>query len=166
MSEKLVIDSSTIIGLERAGIDQKLGRINQELVAPEAVIEELGGKPDYLRKKHLKARSRKKADEILKTTDLDRGEIECIVLAHRDGHEFIVSDDRKLLRQRAKSRKEYIKEIKILGFSYILHLFKEQQLIQDIWNKFQAVVEENGWERSEVYASNHTFLVKKGYRKD
>ncbi|PTD94062.1 hypothetical protein C9439_04460, partial [archaeon SCG-AAA382B04] len=57
-----------------------------------------------------------------------------------------------------------LKNIKILGFSYLIHLLeKGNYLKKDIWDVFYEIIRKNNWKRSEVYVANYTFLKEMNY---
>lgn len=162
-SKILVIDSSTLIALERAGLDDGLEEVDAEVLVPGAVAEEIGKSPEWAQVEELKGASLSKAEEIVETAGIGRGEAECMVLAKREGLDCVVTDDRRLIRQRILLRDGYLQSITILGFSYMLHLLHEADALNDVWEPFREIIEECGWERSEVYVANYTFLKEMGY---
>lgn len=148
-------------------LEGNLGRTDFRVIIPPAVAEEIdhSGKKSGLEVKELKGRSLKKVEELVRNVKIGRGEAECLALAKREGLNFLVSDDRKLIRQKSLSREKYLRDIKILGFSFFLHLFEKKDLIKsgDLWDLFDQIIEANNWERSEVYVTNYTFLSELGY---
>ncbi len=165
MLEKLIIDSSTLIALERADIISLLDKLDCEIIISESVFNEVGNALKSCKRvkiEKLKGRSIKKSRSLEKI-GLGKGEAECIALALRGKLSFIVCDDRKLIRQIFFSRNSAIKNIKILGFSFILHEFYKKNLINDVWRYFEQIVEKCNWNRSEVQIANYTFLKEIGY---
>lgn len=162
MPESLVIDTSSLVALERAELDEGLGRLPLRVVVPEEVREEFGREPGWMEVEFLRGKSVSKVEELVEM-GLDRREAECLVLAKREGMDYVVSDDRKLIRQRKVSGDEYLRSVTVLGFSFPLHLLREEGEVEDVWSRFREIVEENGWTRSEVYVANYTFLKEMGY---
>lgn len=166
MLGKLVVDTSTLVSLERTGLEEKLAEINFKILIPPTVAEELDHEKweDLTDLRPLRGRSLRKVEELMEVAGIGRGEAECLVLAKREGLDFVVSDDRKLIRQRFLLRDKYLRDIKILGFSFLLHLFERSSLIKDVWSAFDDLIAANDWERSEVYVANYTFLKEMGYK--
>lgn len=162
-STRLVIDSSTLIALERAGLWGHLGELDAEILVPRAVAEEIGRNPEWAAVEELRGPSLAKAEELVETVGIGRGEAECLVLAKREDLDHVVTDDRKLIRQRVLLQDDYLRSVTVLGFSYLLHLLHEAGVLDDVREAFREIVEECGWKRSEVYVANYTFLKEMGY---
>lgn len=162
----LIIDSSTIIGLERAGLLDKLKKLDFPILLPRGVFEELGLEAlktwGNITIEHLRGKSMNKKSELIKA-GIGNGEAECLVLAAKMKLGFIVSDDRKLIRQKYFFPVGILQKINILGFSFMLHLFEKSGLIKDIWASFDEVINKNNWKRSEVEIANYSFLKSMGY---
>lgn len=110
----------------------------------------------------LQGRTLKKA-HALEYFNIGKGEAQCCALAFSLGLGFIVCDDRKFLRQRFFSNDTDLKNIKVPGFSYFLHLFHKEKLVSDVWILFDSIIEKCNWKRSEVQIANYTFLKELGY---
>ncbi len=161
LREKLIIDSSTIITLERVGLLEYLTKLNFEVLITEAVNNEIRNVKE-LKVETLKGKSLKLARE-LENLNVGRGEAECIALAKKLKLEFILCDDRKLIRQIFFSQNKGLKEVRILGFSFLLSEFYKKKLISGVWEYFDLIIKRNNWERSEVQVANYTFLKELGY---
>lgn len=163
MLRNLIADSSTLIALERADLLKFLDKINYKIIIPESVSKEVGDIEKYknIQIDKIKGRTLKKSISLRRL--INEGEADCIVLARKYKLNFIVCDDRKLLRQIFFSQNRAFKNIKIIGFSFFLHEFFKNSLINDIWKFFNLIVEKSNWARSEVYVANFTFLRDMGY---
>lgn len=164
MLKILVVDSSTLIGLERAGLVRFLKRIDYKIIIPKSVKEEIKNQKiiKFLEVKELKGRTLK-LSKSLGHLNIGAGEAQCCALAHNLKLKFIVCDDRKFIRQRFLSNNKHIHNIKVLGFSFFLYVFYEKGLIKNIWEHFDKIIKLNNWERSEVLIANYTFLKEMGY---
>lgn len=167
MPNPIIADSSSLFALERAGLIKFLRSIGHKVIIPQAVAEEIKkGKGQAILEavamQELKAKSLKKS-RMLENTGIGSGEAQCCALANKLKLEFIVCDDRKFLRQRFFSNDKGLKEIKVLGFSYFLHIFYRKKLIDNVWGCFNRIIETNNWKRSEVQIANYTFLKDLGY---
>ena len=159
----LVIDSSSLIALERANLLGKLEYLDFKIIAPKTVSLEVGKTGQKaIRIENLKGRSIKKANSLV-GKGFGRGEAECLVLADKLKTGFIVCDDRKLLRQKYLLEDKILEKIEIVGFSFILHMFFRKKQINGIWEVFNDVIEKSNWKRSEVEAANFAFLKEMGY---
>lgn len=161
----LVVDSSTLFALERVGLIKFLNKINNEIIIPSAVKEEIirGREKGLLKKvkiEELRGRSLKKK-RSLESLGIGKGEAQCCVLASKLKLNFIICDDRKFLRQRFLNKN--LEKIKIKGFAFFLDIFYKKKLINDIWEYFDKIIKLNNWERSDVHAANYVFLKEKGY---
>lgn len=165
LRENWIIDSSTLISLERVALIKLLDKTNCKITIPSSVKEEIGDICDNLKNVEVKGLSGNtlKISKTLQELKIGKGESDCIALAKNLGIKFILCDDRKLLRQIFFSKNKSLKEIKILGFSFLLHEFYKNKLITDIWDNFQNIIKKNGWKRSEVQVSNYMFLRELGY---
>lgn len=162
MLKKLIIDSSTLIALERAKLLNFLNKINYELIIPNAVYEEVKIKLRNIRIEIIKGRTLKFSKK-LEALGFGKGEAECLSLAKKLNLRFIVCDDAKALRKLFFLRDDDIRNLRILGFSFFLHLFYKKGLIEDVWLYFNNIINSCKWERSEVQISNYTFLKEFGY---
>ncbi len=165
MQRILIIDTSTLIALERAKILEFLDKIDYIVYLPENVHRAVGNRLDNLKSlkiEKLNGRTMKLSRNLTKL-GIGVGEAECIALANKLNLDFIICDDRKLIRQIFFSTNKNIKKIKVLGFSFLLHQFYKKKLIDNIWDNFNLIMNLCNWQRSEVYASNHTFLKELGY---
>ena len=201
---KLVVDSSTLIALERGGLLDFLNKIDLRIIVTESVIGEIGNlKPQDLHLRNLPTSVREKANSNLdgaqepenmprtlvrgfltnlqnsevetlngksiKLRDnliklgIGKGEADCLIIANKLKMDFIVCDDRKLLRQLFFSDNNKLKNFKIFGFSFFLHEFYKKGLINDVWRHFDIIIEKCNWERSEVQVSNYVFLKGLNY---
>ena len=161
LREKLIIDSSTIIALERVNLLNYLIKLNFDILITEAVSNEIKNVRG-LKVEPLKGKSLKLVMELEKI-NIGKGEAECIALAKKLKLGFILCDDRKLIRQIFFSSNKGLKDIKILGFSFILHELYNKKIITNIWECFDLIIKRNNWERSEVQVANYTFLKELGY---
>jgi len=159
-----VVDSSTLIALERADLIRFLNKIDYEIIIPESVKEEI--KKDIMLEnvkiEELRGRTLK-LSKSLEHLNIGKGEAQCCALANKLKLKFIICDDRKFIRQRYFSNNKSLQSIKVLGFSYFLDIFYKRNLIKDVWKHFDKVIDLNNWERSEVFTSNYTFLKELGY---
>ena len=159
----LVIDTSSLIALERVGILSKLTHLSFQITIPKIVSLEFGKIGlENVKIESLRGRSAKKANSIA-ITGFGKGEAECLVLANKLKTGFIICDDRKLLRQKYLLEDKILEEIEIAGFSFILHLLLKKGQLNGIWDVFNAIVEKNNWKGSEVEAANFVFLKEIGY---
>lgn len=159
----LVIDTSSLIALERVGILKKLNHLGFQMIIPKVVSLEFG-KIDLenVKIENLRGRSAKKANSIA-IKGFGKGEAECLVLADKLKAGFIICDDRKLLRQKYLLEDKILEKIEIAGFSFILHLLFKNGQLNGIWEVFNAIIEKNNWKGSEVEAANFMFLKERGY---
>lgn len=168
MPRQLVIDSSTIFAFERAKLLDMLAQLPYRLIIPPAVKDEIeaGNKSllSLVSVVPLKGRSLKKAVSF-KSFGVGKGEAECCVLATRLKLDFIVCDDRKFIRQRFLSSNRDLKNVKVIGFSFLLYLLHKSRKITDtdIRTLFEKVIASNNWKRSEVQVSNRRFLHEMGF---
>ena len=134
------------------------------IIIPKAVKEEIKNKKilRLCRIQELKGRTLK-LSKSLEHLNIGKGEAQCCALANRLKLKFIICDDRKFIRQKFFSSDRHIQNIKILGFSFFLHIFYKKRLIKDIWEHFDKIINSNNWERSEVLIANYTFLKEMGY---
>jgi len=159
----LVIDSSSLIALERANLLGKLKYLGFKLIVPKTVSLEFGTiNQKIIKTESLKGKSIKKAKSLV-SKGIGRGEAECLVLADKLKTGFIICDDRKLLRQKYLLEDKILEKIEIAGFSFILHLLFKKKQIKDIWKLFNDVIEKNNWKRSEVEVANFVFLKEMGH---
>jgi predicted nucleic acid-binding protein len=159
-----VADSSTLIALERVSLIKLLNKIGYKIIISKAVKEEIkSGKILKLcRVEELKGRTLK-LSKSLENLNIGKGEAQCCALANKLKLDFIICDDRKFLRQRFFSNNKQLQNIKILGFSFFLHIFYKKGLIKDVWIYFDEIIKLNNWERSEILVANYTFLKEIGY---
>ena len=167
MLNSLVIDSSTLLAFEKAGMVDFLHKLSLKIFVPNSVKAEIeaGGKSlvlDAIQIVPLKGRSIKKTG-LLENLGIGNGEADCCVLAARLKLGFIVCDDRKFVRQRFLSSEKSLKSVKVFGFSFLLHLLLKKHLINDVWPFFEKIIVANNWRRSNVEAANVTFLLDMGY---
>ena len=164
MLKKLVADSSTLIALDRAGLISYLGKIDYKIIIPKAVKQEFKNDIalDNLELHELKGRTLKKS-RTLEQLNIGKGEAQCCALANKLKLGFIICDDIKFIRQRFFSVDQKLKNIKIVGFAFFLHIFYKKKLIDDVWPCFNKIIKSSNWERSEVLAANYTFLKEMGY---
>ena len=164
MPESLVVDSSTLIALEKANLAHLLKRINYVIIIPKAVKEEINNEKvlKFLKIKELKGRSLKLSKHF-EYLGIGNGEAECCILANSLKLRFMLCDDRRFIRQKFLSNNKQLQSIKILGFSFFLHIFYKKKLIKDVLKHFHKIIKLNNWERSEVFVANYTFLKEMGY---
>ena len=164
MPKILVADSSTLIALERAGLIKFLKGIDYDVIISNAVKEEVKNQKilKFLKVYELRGRTLK-LSKSLEHLNIGRGEAQCCALANKLKLNFVICDDRKFIRQKFFSNNKDIQNIKVLGFSFFLHIFHKKKLIKDVWKYFDKIIELNNWERSEVLAANYTFLKEMGY---
>ena len=157
-------DSSTLIALERADLIKFLKKISYRIFVPKAVQEEINNEEilKFLKVQELKGRTLKYS-KSLEHLNIGKGEAQCCALANKLKSEFIICDDRKFIRQRFFLSDKRVQNIKVLGFSFFLHLFHKKKLIKNVWEYFDEIIKLNNWERSEVLIANHTFLKEMGY---
>lgn len=159
----LVTDSPSLIALERVNLLSKLKYLDFKMVIPKSVSLEFGKiKQGKVKIENLRGKSIKKAKSLI-SKGFGQGEAECLVLAEKLKLNFVICDDRKLLRQKFMMEDKILDKIDIAGFSFILHLLYKKKQIKDIWGVFNKIVEKNNWKRSEVEAANFVFLKKLGY---
>lgn len=161
MPKILVVDASTIIALERASLLEYLNKIDYKIKIPQSVSKEVG-KIEGLSVVVLKGKTLNNA-RTLEKFNIGKGEAECIALAKKLNLNFIICDDKKLMRQLFFSENRSLKDMKLLGFSFFLHEFYKKELIKDVWKHFNLIIKTSNWERSEVQVSNYTFLKGLGY---
>lgn len=167
MPDTLVVDTSSLIALERGRLVPPLSQLKWELVVPLAVKEELeqGRKSEILtitKVFHLTRRTSKKSNDF-EMQGIGKGEAQCCALALRLGLNFIICDDQKFIRQRFFSRDKDLPQIKVLGFAFILHLLYQKGIISDVWLYFNDIIALCHWERSEVQVANYSLLKELGY---
>ncbi len=141
--------------------------LDYAFVVPVSVKEELekGGGRELLRLVKvipLRGRSVKKAAS-LKHLGIGAGEADCCTLANKLKIPFVVCDDRKFIRQRFFSSDKTLKNITVIGFAFLLHKLFKNKSIKNVWQHFDRIINSNNWARSEVQASNYTFLKESGY---
>ena len=168
MLSSLVIDSSTLLAFEKAGMVDFLHKVGLRIFVPNSVKAEIeaGGKSsvlDVIQVVPLRGRSIKKSGS-LENLGIGKGEADCCVLAARLNLGFIVCDDRKFVRQRFLSSEKSLKSVTVFGFSLLLHLLLEKHVIPDVWPFFERIIAANNWRRSDVEAANVAFLIGMGYR--
>ncbi len=166
MPRKLVIDSSTLLAFEKAGMVGFLARLGLKIVVPPSVkaeIEAGGVAPllEVIEVLQLRGRSIKKS-RALENLGIGKGEADCCVLAKKLKLGFIVCDDRKFVRQRFLSTDKNLKAVKVFGFSFLLDMLYERKIISDVWLVFEKILDANNWRRSEVEAANYAFLKEIG----
>ena len=167
MPRKLVIDSSTLLAFEKAGLVGFLARLGLKIVVPPSVKAEIevGGMASLLEVievLQLRGRSIKKS-RALENLGIGRGEADCCVLAKKLKLGFIVCDDRKFVRQRFLSADKSLKAVKVFGFSFLLDLLCKRKVMSDVWPVFEKILDSNNWRRSEVEVANYAFLKEMGY---
>ncbi|MBI2650281.1 hypothetical protein HYX04_03125 [Candidatus Woesearchaeota archaeon] len=164
MPKILVVDSSTLIALERAGLIKFIDKIGYNVIIPKAVKEEIKNEKilKFLKMHELTGRTLR-LSKSLEHLNIGSGEAQCCALANKLKLDFIICDDRKFIRQRFLSDNKHLKNIKVLGFSFFLHIFYKKKLIKNTWEYFDKIIKSNNWERSEVLVANYTFLKKIGY---
>ena len=159
----MVIDSSSLIALERVNLLGKFKYLDSKIIVPKTVSLEFGNTDQKtIRIRNLKGRSIKKANSLV-GKGFGRGEAECLVLADKLKTGFIVCDDRKLLRQKYLMEDKILEKKEIAGFSFILHILFKKKQINGIWEVFNDVIKKSNWKRSEVEAANFAFLKEMGY---
>ena len=123
-----------------------------------------------------------KLSKSLEYLNISKGEAQCCALANKLKLGFIICDDGKFIRQKFFSDNKQLQNIKVLGFSFFLHIFymsvnrkaisehaqkslifDKKGLIKNVWEYFDKIIELNNWERSEVLVANYTFLKEMGY---
>lgn len=162
MLKKLIIDSSTLIALERVKLLHLLNKINYEIEIPRAVYEETKIKEKRIKIVALKGKTLK-ISRSLERLGFGKGESQCIALARKYNLRLIICDDLKVMRKLYFLNNKDLRALKILGFSFLLHQFFKKKLIKEIWNSFEMIILKNKWERSEVQVSNNIFLRELGY---
>jgi len=161
---KVIVDSSTLIALERANLINFLNKIDYSTIIPIAVKEEIINERilKFLIIQELKGRTLK-LSRSLEHLGIGKGESQCCALANKLKLKFIICDDRKFIRQRFFLYNKNIRNIKVLGFSFFLHMFYKKRLIKDVWQQLDNIIKLNHWERSEVLIANYTLLKEMGY---
>lgn len=164
MLKGLVVDSSTLIALERAGLIKFLNKIDYSIIIPKAVKEEIKNYRilKFFKIQELRGRTLR-LSKSLEHLGIDKGEAQCCALANKLKLKFIICDDRKFIRQRFLLNNKQLQNIKVLGFSFFLHIFYKKRLIKNIWEYSNKIIKLNNWERSEVLVANYTFLKEMGY---
>jgi len=166
LSKKIIIvDSSSLIALERGDLIRLLDKIDYDIRIPESVLTEIGELKDNFKNfkiENLSGKTKETAENF-KKLEIGKGEAECIALSNKLNLRFIICDDIKLTRQLFFSNNEKFKSILLFGFSFFLHNFYKKGLIKDIWPHFFSIIKECNWERSEVSTHNYAFLKKMGY---
>ena len=164
MPRKSVVDSSTLIALERADLIKFLNKVDYTTIITPTIKEEINSEKIlmFCKVQELKGRTLK-LSKNLEHLGIGKGEAQCCALAIRLKLKFIICDDRKFIRQRFFLDNKKVRNIKVLGFSFFLHLFYKKRLIKDAWPYFDKIVKLNNWERSEVQVANYTFLKEIGY---
>ena len=160
---KIIVDTSTLISLERVDLIKLLNKVDYKIIIPKAVEKEIRFtyKLKNIEVVELVGRSLKKSNDLEKL-GIDKGEAQCCVLAKKLRLKFIICDDRKFIRQRFFLDKQF-NGINIVGFSFFLHIFYRRNLIKDVWSYFNKIINLNHWERSEVQIVNYIFLKELGY---
>jgi len=161
----LIVDSSTLISLEKANLLNYLSKINYNILVPQSVAVEIGDICRLIKNLkivELKGRTLKISKDLMDLS-IGSGESDCVALAFRLKKSFVICDDRKLLRQIFFSSNRGLRKIKILGFGFFLHVFRRENFISDVWDIFHLIIEKNNWERSEVQVANYSFLKEMGY---
>ena len=131
--------------MERAGILSKLKYLDFQIIIPKHVSLEFGKiELENVKIENLKGRSIKKVKSLI-----SKG--------------FGWGDDRKLLRQKYMLEDKILKDIEIVGFSFIIHILFKKKQISDVWKAFDDIIEKNNWQRSEVEAANFVFLKEMRY---
>ncbi len=164
MPRKLAVDSSTLIALERADLIKFLDKIDYAIIISPSIKEEVNSEKilKVCKVQELKGRTLK-LSKNLEHLGIGKGEAQCCALAINLKLKFIVCDDRKFIKQRFFLNNKKIMNIKVLGFSFFLHIFYKKKLIKDVWQYFDRIIKLNNWERSEVQVANYTFLKEMGY---
>ena len=162
MLKILVVDSSSLIALDRVGLLDLLGKVDYAVLIPQHVYEEVKINKSFINVKKLNGRTLNIAKK-LKKLNIGDGEAECCALALSLKLEFIVCDDNKFIKTRFYLGKSRLLNLKILGFSFLLHLFYKNKLIDNVWDHFNNIIKLNNWERSVVQVTNYTFLKQLGY---
>ena len=164
MSKKLVVDSSSLIALDRVNLIKFLGKISYTIIISTSVKEEVNGEKILKLCKVQELRGRTlKLSKNLEHLGIDKGEAQCCALAIKLKLKFMICDDRKFIRQRFFLNIKKVINIKVLGFSFFLHIFYKKRLIKNVWEYFNKIIKLNNWERSEVQVANYTFLKEMGY---
>ena len=134
MPRKLVVDSSAIIALERAGLIKFLKKINYSVIIPKSVKEEINNNKTlkFLRMEEVKGRTLK-LSKTLEYLGIGKGEAECCALAAKLKLDFVICDDRKFIRQKFFSYNKTMQNMGVLGFSFFLHIFYKKRLIRSVW---------------------------------
>lgn len=161
----LIVDSSTLIALERGELIRLLEKLSHKIIIPRAVAKEVGDIIkgfENVQIEELKGKTLK-LSRGLESIKIGKGESQCVALAKKYKTNFVVCDDRRLMRQIAFSEKKSLREIKLLGFSFFLDKFYKKGLINDVWDYFNKIIERCQWKRSEVQIANYTFLKERGY---
>lgn len=167
MPRQLVIDSSTLFAFDMAGMAGLLRKLKLSLLVPPSVLAEIkagdaGVLLGAVKAVPLKGRTIKKS-HALENLGIGRGEADCCALAAKLKLDFIVCDDRKFVRQRFFSSDKTLKAVKVVGFSFLLHVLFRERGISDVWPFFEKIIGSNNWRRSEVEAANYAFLKEMGY---
>lgn len=164
LPKNLVVDSSSLIALERADLIKFLDKINCIIFISTSIKEEVSNEKilKFCKVQELRGRTLK-LSKSLENLGIDKGEAQCCALAIKLKSGFIICDDRKFIRQRFFLNNKKVMNIKVLGFSFFLHIFYKKRLIKNVWEYFDKVIRLNNWERSEVQVSNYTFLKEMGY---
>lgn len=158
----LIIDTSTLIALERVGLLSKLKYLGRVIITKNVSLEIGKINLEKIKIENLRGKSIKKAKSLI-NKGLGKGEAECLVLAERLKSKFIVCDDRKLLRQKYLLEDKILERLDIVGFSFILDLLFKAGKIKYVWKTFDNIIEKNNWKRSEVETANFVFLKEMGY---
>ena len=160
MLKILIIDSSTLIALDRVDLIPFLDKLNYNFIIPQSIREEIGD--TYLNCKKIKVETLNgktvQVSKNLQELNIGSGEADCVALANSYNLDFIVCDDRKLLRQIFFSKNPILKRFKIVGFSFLLYQFYKKGLINNVWEHFEEIIKKSKWERSEVEVTNYLFL--------
>ena len=164
MSKNLVVDSSSLIALDRADLIKFLNKIGYTIIITPSIKEEVNSKKilKFCKVQELKGRTLK-LSKNLEHLGIGKGEAQCCALAIKLKLEFIICDDRKFIRQKFFLYNKKVQNIKVLGFSFFLHLFYKKKLIKNVWEYFDKIIKSNNWERSKVLVANYTFLKDMGY---
>ena len=162
MLKILVVDSSSLIALERVQLLDFLEKLNYGIVVPKKVYEEIKINKPYIKVKELVGKTKNEARKFQKL-NIGSGEAECCALALSLRLNFIICDDNKFINKMFYLNNPKLFNLKILGFSFFLHEFFKNKIIDNIWVNFDKIIKLNNWERSEIQVANYTFLKEMGY---
>jgi predicted nucleic acid-binding protein len=92
MPEKAIVDTSTLIALDKIGLSEILCKIYTEIILPEAVISEFGTPTiDCYSTKNVKSQL---VSLFVSELNLGRGEAEVLALARETGIRIIMDDEK------------------------------------------------------------------------